>query len=97
MSVEHTPGPWVINDGWLENEGGPYVDGQYLSVCMSETRLSDCFLIVGAPDLAKAAEEAKILIGARNDNLSEAARQSNINAAWHLLDKALAKATGAAA
>lgn len=43
--------------------------------------------------LREAAEEAKVLIGARNDQLSEAARQANINAAWHKLDAALSLPT----
>ena len=39
-----------------------------------------------------AAAEAKILIGARNDNLSEAVREGNVNKAWWVLDAAIAKA-----
>lgn len=54
MSAAHTPGPWVIEDGWLQNERGPYVDGRYLSVCMSATCLADGLLITAAPDLLAA-------------------------------------------
>jgi len=39
--------------------------------------------------MREALERAKVLIGAKNDGLSEAARQSNINEAWHILDAAL--------
>jgi hypothetical protein len=31
-------------------------------------------------------EEAKVLIGARNDSLCPAAREANINRAWHILN-----------
>lgn len=62
MSGSHTPGPWVIEDGWLQNERGPYVDGQYLSVCMSATRLADGLIIAAAPDMLAALEH--ILAGA---------------------------------
>lgn len=56
MSAAHTPGPWVIEDGWLQNERGPYVDGLYLSVCMSATRLADGLIIAAAPDMLAALE-----------------------------------------
>jgi hypothetical protein len=49
-------------------------------------------LVAAAPDLFAACDAAKVLIGAQNDDLSEAARQSNINEAWHILDAAIAKA-----
>jgi hypothetical protein len=42
--------------------------------------------------LCEALETAKVLIGAKNDTLSESARQSNINEAWHVLNKAISKA-----
>lgn len=94
MSAQHTPGPWVIENNWLQHEDGPIVGDRYLSVCMSATRLADGQLIAAAPDLLDAAERAKVLIGARNDNLSEVARQCNINEAWHILNAAIAKARG---
>lgn len=94
MSVPHTPGPWVIENSWLQHEDGPVAGNRYFSVCMSATRLADGQLITAAPDLLKAAQDAKILIGARNDSLSEAVRQANINEAWHVLNRAIAKATG---
>ncbi|OWQ97990.1 hypothetical protein [Sphingopyxis witflariensis] len=62
MTAQHTPGPWVIEDGWLQNERGPFIDGQYLSVCMSATRLADGNLITAAPDMKAALEH--ILAGA---------------------------------
>lgn len=43
--------------------------------------------------LAEAAQEAKVLIGAKNDRLPIAVRESNINQAWHVLDRALAGQT----
>jgi hypothetical protein len=39
--------------------------------------------------LIREIQRAKLLIGAKNDNLHEAHRQSNINEAWHVLDEAL--------
>lgn len=44
----------------------------------------------GADALVDAAQQAKVLIGAGNDGLSPAAREGNINAAWHKLNEALA-------
>lgn len=41
--------------------------------------------------LIDAIEGARMLIGARNDNASEAVRQSNVNEAWHVLFDALAR------
>jgi hypothetical protein len=53
-------------------------------------------LILAAPELYKAADRARILIGAANDDLPEAVRESRINEAWHLLDDALKLARGQA-
>ncbi|SNT20097.1 hypothetical protein [Sphingopyxis indica] len=97
MSVQHAPAPWIIEDGWLQSERGAINDGHYFSICMSATTLADGMLITASPDLLEAAKNAKVLIGARNDTLSEAVRQANINEAWHILDRAIAKATGGAA
>lgn len=62
MGAQHTPGPWVIEDGWLQNERGPYADGQYLSVCMTATRWADLHLITAAPDMLAALEAARAQI-----------------------------------
>lgn len=68
MSGLHTPGPWVIEDGWLQNERGAFNDGQYLSVCMSETRWADLNLIVAAPDLLSALIEILGPLNVCSDN-----------------------------
>lgn len=52
-------------------------------------------LLEAAPCMFEAMAKAKVLIGARNDTLTEAARQSNIAEAWHILGAALAKASPA--
>ena len=44
-----------------------------------------------SPELVERLTQAKVLIGARNDNASEAVRQSNVNQAWHILDAILAE------
>ena len=62
MTGAHTPGPWVIENGWLQNERGPYADGQYLSVCMSATRLADGLLIAAAPNMLAALRTASWLL-----------------------------------
>lgn len=46
------------------------------------------------PYLFEAAKKAKVLIGAINDSLSPAQRESNYGQAWHLLDAAIARAEG---
>jgi hypothetical protein len=42
-----------------------------------------------APGVTEAIIKARELIGAKNDRLSPAAREANINAAWHVLTAAL--------
>jgi hypothetical protein len=48
-----------------------------------------------AEEIYQGLQEAKMLIGGKNDQLSEAAKESNINAAWHILDRILAVAAPA--
>lgn len=54
MSAGTTPGPWVVENGWLQREAGPYVDGRYLSVCVSATDILDISLMTAAPDMLAA-------------------------------------------
>lgn len=42
--------------------------------------------------LIEAAEAARVLIGAKNDDLTEAAKEANINQAWHILNAAIREA-----
>ncbi len=51
MDGSSTPGPWVVEDGWLQREAGPLVDGRYLSVCVTATDIRDIALMTAAPDL----------------------------------------------
>lgn len=88
----HTPGPWVIEDGWLQNERGPYVDGQYLSVCVSATRLPDGQLIAAAPELLEAAEWAAD--NYENININHVDYRVEVK---RRMDAAIAKAKGLAA
>lgn len=80
---------------WLEANTIP---DEPMSQCISwlACRIVEAHERATNPELINAAEAAKVLIGARNDNLSEALRQANINEAWHILNRAIAKATGKA-
>lgn len=66
-------------------------DGDWRDV---QQAVADARLIAAAPNLYEAADEARILIGAGNDSLPEAMRQSRVNEAWHLLNNALKLARG---
>lgn len=99
MSAQHTPGPWVIEDGWLQNERGAYNDGQYLSICMSATRLSDGALITAAPMLLEGAQDTvealKLLrVGLTNGVIDAAKMIEVIDAHIDELAYAISKATG---
>lgn len=58
MDGSSTPGPWVVEDGWLQREAGPFVDGRYLSVCVTATDIRDIALMTAAPDFAEVAPDA---------------------------------------
>lgn len=73
-------GPSEVDSVWLRS--GDH-DGELIVQAFAKHREDT------ALPLREAMERAKVLIGARNDALSEAARQSNIAEAWHVLDKAL--------
>lgn len=89
-----TPGPWRVM-AWSNKECGivATVNGKSSDVC-GYTYPANACQIAASPDMYDAIERAKELIGARNDNLSEAVRQANIAEAWHTLDAASAKARG---
>ncbi len=105
-----TPGPWrakterviVAQVSYIDDRGRErFYDKeiawmQPIGSTVLGSRKANARLIAAAPELLQAAQEAKILIGARNDTLSEAVQQANINQAWHILNAAIANATGVA-
>ena len=56
--MAHTPGPWCVENGWLQREEGAYVDGRYFSICVSSTTVADIHLLAAAPDLLEAIKDA---------------------------------------
>lgn len=56
--VKHTAGPWVVEDGWLQREEGPCVDGRYFSICVTATSIADISLLTSAPELLTEAKRA---------------------------------------
>lgn len=102
MSAQHTPGPWVVEGDWLQNERGPYNDGQYLSICMSATRWADMNLITAAPELFEGAQDTvealKLLrVGLANGVIDPAKMIEVVDAHIDELAYAIAKARGEAA
>ena len=55
--LKHTPGPWVIEDDWLQSAKGPCVDGRYFSVCVSATSEADRNLLIAAPEMLAMLEQ----------------------------------------
>lgn len=57
-------GPWRVTDdgGWLEPVGGSYVDGKYLSICVTATSEADKSRIARLPELEAAYIEAAKLL-----------------------------------
>lgn len=111
MNARFAPGPWAMKvepQRYPECDDADLpafvrdATGRVIVVVNEEYRHgdyeADAHLIAAAPDLYEAAEQARLLIGeaGQKDELSEAARQSNRNQAWHLLNLALRKARGEA-